>query len=244
MRRLSKEEQNLCIRILNGNGNNNYLQNIIEEKLHDVRIDLNRNTRRVELLFQTQNQFPTSEEGERILSRINILSLEILTAVNLINLLQKEGYILLYQKANKIDDNTSFGGIPTNLNYVAHEFGDTVVSELLIEYSIKEIVVTVEFQEFCKQGFIARDEQRFKKQIGLAYLAFAVALFAAFTNLGFNLWTKFSGGTEIKKHQIESVTSGLNGIENKIDTLNKNIQGLFLLIPDSLKVKTKNKSGQ
>ena len=223
MRRLSKEEQDLCIKILNGNGNNNYLQNIIDDKLQDVRISINRELKRVELLFQTINIFPTDEEGRIIVARINTLSLEIMTAVNLISLLQKEGYIMLYQKANRIDNESSFGGLATNLKYVANKFGDNAVSGLLIDYSTKEIVTTVEFTEFCNHGFIARDEQRFKRQIGIAYLALTVALFAAFTNLFFNLWTKLSGGTKIKQEQVDTLLTRIKAIENKIDTATKNI---------------------
>lgn len=42
MRSLNKEEQQFCNRILQGNGNNNYIGNIIDDKLDNVRIVMNR----------------------------------------------------------------------------------------------------------------------------------------------------------------------------------------------------------
>ncbi|MFA4851566.1 MAG: hypothetical protein WC868_10305 [Bacteroidales bacterium] len=233
MRILNRNEQDLCLRILNGHGRNNYLGNIIDHKLDSVCISVTRDTKIVELEFAIHSggQFPTDAETEEIIGRINEISLDILEVVNLINILEKDGYIMLLQKANQVSNYSMFGRCIGNMNCVTHHFADEKISDLLIQYVNKEIYVTDEFREFCRHGFIARDEQRFRRQNRNAIIAISIAMFAVLTNLFYNAWTKLSDGTKIKQEQIDSITSGLKSIETKFDTLNVTTKNLHLSKP-------------
>lgn len=47
---------------------------------------------------------------------------------------------------------------------------------------------------------------------------------ALLVNTFFNLLPKFTGGTKIKQEQIDTLSSGLKSIENKIDSINKTVR--------------------
>jgi len=220
MRRLNKNEQDLCLRILNGDGNNNYLGNLIDHKLNGVRISLTRNPPNVDLLFTIQNAMPTDEEAEIVIDRVQEISVEILTVVNLINLLEKDGYIMLLQRTNQVDNNSIFGRGIGNMPAITSHFADRKISELLIDYTTKEIFVTEEFRQFCKHNFVARDEQRFRRQILITTTALVVATLALVVNTVFNLLPKFTGGTKIKQEQIESIRTDLTKINSTLDKIN------------------------
>ena len=207
MRILNSNEQDLCRKILNGNGNNNYLGNIIDHRLGGVCISVTMATKYVELVFTipSGNNHPSPQETEIIIERISEISIVILETVNLINMLEKEVYIMLLQKSNNFSQNPKFGGCVSNMPSVTNHFADQKICDLLIEYINKEIYITEEFREFCNHGYIARDERRFRRQNSNATIAISVAMFAAFTNLFFNTWTKISDCQRINKEQFDTL---------------------------------------
>jgi hypothetical protein len=237
MRTLNKDEQDLCKRILAGNGDNNYLGNIIDHKLYGVRISLTRNSKKVELLFTIQNSISTTEEQKMLIQRSNEISFLILNVVNLIKLLEKENYIMLLQRATVIPNQSAFGQGISNLPYISNSFSDPTFSELLIDYVDKEIFVTEEFRQFCQQGFIARDEQRFRRQIRITTSALFVALIALLINTAFNLLPRFTGGTKIKQEQIDSLRTDLKKINSNIDSISGLTKQTTKKIYDELKKK-------
>jgi len=240
MRMLSKEEQGLCLRILKGSGENNFLGNIIIHKLGGVCIDITKNPPNVFLEFTTRNQFPTSEESQVMIEKINEISFFILTTVNLISLLEKEGYILTIQRATQPSNHSRFGGCVGNLPSVTSQFTDTNVSDLLVNYCDKEMIATEEFQRFCERNFIARDEQRFQTQFLVSILALSVTTIALLVNTFFNLIPKFTGGTKIKQEQIDTLSRGLRSVENKIDSMNKTVRQYKSVVLDTSNLQTQN----
>lgn len=222
MRILSKGEQELCARILKGNGQNNYLGNIIDNKLGGICIVIVRNPQSVSLEYTIENQYPTPEESESIIKSINEISNFILTAISLINLLEKEGYILILKKADQ-GNASRFGGCISNLPCVSSQFVDDNISNLLIKFVDKEIIVTEEFRRFCKDKYIARDERRFTKQYIISTSALVITTLALFTNTFFNILPRITGGTRIKQEQIDTLSYGIGRVKNAIDTLNRNI---------------------
>jgi hypothetical protein len=219
MRILSVDEQDLCQRIVAGNGNNNYLGNIIDNKLSGICIHLTRSQAKVELRITIPEQRElTIEENHQIVSKIQDISFTILTAVNLIRMLEREGYILLLQKANQLPESTQFGGCVEGRPFVYSGLGDENVTNLLVEYIDKEIIITDEFIQFCDHGFIGRDERRFRRQNLNSVLAISVAFFAALTNLYFNCTNRLRG-TTINRDQVFEFKKSVDEIAIKIDTL-------------------------
>jgi len=226
MRILSDTEKDLCRRILKGKNGYNVIPNIIDDKLQQVLISIDKSSNKVEIIFPVRSIQLKNEDTQTIIERINDVSLLIVTICNLIALLEKEGYIMTVNQATEPNTKSKFGQGTGNMpNNVSHRFPDRKVNDLLVEYVDKNIIITPEFERFCKKGFIARDEQRFTRQIRLAYCAFGVALFAALVNVS----SKFSNGTAIKQQQIDTLSSSLTRITVRLDTLNKN----FLLYKPS-----------
>lgn len=241
MRILNKNEQDLCLRILKGDGMNNTLSNLIDHKLEDVRISVKRTPPNVDLLFTIQNQQPTDKESEMVSKRIQEISKEILIVVNLINLLEKEGYIMLLQRANQFDQ-PPFGRGESNMPDIKHNFPDQRISALLIEYTAKDIYATEEFKEFCKQNFIARDEQHFRRQICVTKVALIVTIIASVLNIIFSLVNIFfTGEVKIKQEQIDSIRIDLKSINSNIDTVNEKTRQATIKILEELKKKNEIK---
>lgn len=184
-----------------------------------------RDSGKVELLFNfwSGEKHPTDGEATNIIQRIEEISLIILETVNLIKLLEKENYILTLQRAPN-ENEFKFGGCIGNVPQISYPFADENISKLLIEYLQKEIYVTEEFRRFCLYGFIARDEQRFRKQFRITITALIVTIIALLLNTIFNLLPKISGGTKIKQEQIDNIRNDLRQINSNIDSLNNRVK--------------------
>ena len=204
MRSLNKEEQQFCDRILQGNGNNNYIGNIIDDKLDNVRIVMNRQNSDVEILVTVSNQSPTAEDYNYAIKRYTEVFELILEVVNLIQLLEKEHYIMTLRRANQFQNPMSMGRGIVNLPCISSDIPDSNITNLLIEYCEKEIYVTEEFRLFCNRGFISRDEQRFQKQIKLTYWALIISILALLFNTGFNVYTQIINNRNIEKNKTET----------------------------------------
>lgn len=215
MRSLNKEEQQFCNRILQGNGNNNYIGNIIDDKLDNVRIVMNRQNSSVQIRVTISSQNHTDEDTSYVIKRNTEVCELILEVVNLIQLLEKEHYIMTLRRANQFQNPMSMGRGIVNLPSISSDIPDSNITNLLIEYCEKEIYVTEEFRLFCNRGFISRDEQRFQKQIKLTYGALKISILALLFNIGFNFYTLIINNRNIEKNKTE--TSHNSYTKNKFE---------------------------
>lgn len=172
MRLLSKEEQELCRRILQGDGRNNYLANILDSYLHDAKITTNKEKQtvciRYKMFAKDYKCFPLFERDPEIRRLI-------LETVTLIKLLEQEGYIMLFMNTTE-EPNFSIGAGPDILLSadgeeqtveIESEIKDAYVIQLLAEYSSKAIYVTEEFRVFCENGYIPRSDVQFNQNLEL-----------------------------------------------------------------------------
>ena len=180
MRLLSKQEQELCRRILQGDGRNNYLANILYSYLPDAKITTNKEKQTVcihyKMFAQDYDYFPLFERDAEIRRLI-------LETVTLIKLLQLEGYIMLFMNASE-GPNSSIGAGPDKLISVdeeeqtieiTSEIKDASVIKLLAEYSSKAIYVTEEFRVFCENGYIPRSDVQFNLNLELTKQSFELS---------------------------------------------------------------------
>ena len=95
--------------------------------------------------------------------------------VNLIKLLEQEGYIMLFMSTT-VEPNLSIGAGPDKIISVDGEeeiietrsdIEDASVIKLLTEYNPKEIYVTEEFRAFCANGCIPRSDVQFNQNLEL-----------------------------------------------------------------------------
>ena len=180
MRLLSEQEQELCKRILQGDGRNNYLANILDSYLFGAKITINKEKQtvciRYKMFAQDYDSFPLFERDAEIRRLI-------LETVTLIKLLQQEGYIMLFMNASE-EPNSSIGAGPdilisadeeTQTIEITSEIKDASVIKLLAEYSSKEIYVTEEFRAFCENDYIPRSDVQFNKNLNLTRQSFELS---------------------------------------------------------------------
>lgn len=164
MRLLSKQEQELCRRILSlGDDQNNILQNILDPSLEYARVRGYYEKGKPKVKIQLEN----SSAHEATFSRAEEISREILMAVNLIKLLERDGYIMLLQDLPKKPSSVTFGGGATNQPYKSFHINDDDVVKLLVDYSFTRIYVTEEFRVFCENGYIPRSDVQFNENLEL-----------------------------------------------------------------------------
>ena len=164
MRLLSKQEQELCRRILSlGDDQNNILQNILDPSLEYARVRGYYEEGKPKVTILQED----SSAHEATFSRAEEISREILMAVNLIKLLERDGYIMLLQVLPKKPSNVTFGGGAENQPYKPFEINDDDVAKLLVDYSFTRIYVTKEFRVFCENGYIPRSDVQFNENLKL-----------------------------------------------------------------------------
>ena len=199
MRLLSKLEQELCWRILQRDGHYNYLANILDGYLPDAKIYVRKQKvqeeQKVQKVQKEKNEEKKKEKKEKKEPEVYILYKMlardsenfpigerdaqirrlILVTVNLIKLLEQEGYIMLFMSTT-VEPNFSIGAGPDKIISVDGEeettetkspIKDASVIKLLIEYNPKEIYVTEEFRVFCENGCIPRSDVQFNENLEL-----------------------------------------------------------------------------
>ena len=164
MRLLSKQEQEFCRRILSrGDDLNNILLNILDPDLEYARIYVREEEGKTKATI-LQADFSAHKAT---LSEFEEISRAILMAVNLIKLLERDGYIMLLQELPEKSSNFTFGGGPTNQPYEPFDINDDDVVKLLVDYSFTRIYPTEEFRVFCKNGYIPRSDVQFNENLKL-----------------------------------------------------------------------------
>lgn len=205
MREFTEFEKELIRRIGSRKGNN--LPKLIEPYLLDVKISVNIETNVSKIIFDTDY----NEQIDKTPHRIAKIEEIIIQSVNLIKLFEDKGYIFTYTSANQIQNPFTYGDANISPSSISYSFPDQRISELLTRYSIQEIFITPEIAVFIKNGFIPRDEKRFRKQFLLAITALIVAISGVFTNLYFNIKKEFfSVGQKIENTQFKILLNHLD----------------------------------
>lgn len=134
-------------------------------------------------------------------SRFEEISRVILMAVNLIKLLERDGYIMLLQDLSKKPSNVTFGSGAANQPYEQFDINDDDVAKLLMDYSFIRIYVTEEFRVFCANGYIPRADVQFNQNLKL---------------------TKQS--LELTKQSLELTNQGLELTNQNLELTNQSIE--------------------
>lgn len=231
MRQLSTEEQKIAKLIYDGHGPN--LPTILDNKLQRVRICVQREPVNMTILFKINQETPTEQDSFEVVNRANFLGVDIITTVNLLKILQTEGYIILYERANNIDNVSYYGQGAEKGHSIKYRFPDLKIIELFAEYSSKDIIATPEFKRFVEHGYISRDEQRFQLQITTATTALNTskralrvsttalifAILIGLTNLLYNIFGKKNNPVKINEAQVNGLLQEVKYLTSRADTL-------------------------
>lgn len=167
----------------------------------------------VKFLFSIKYSFKESEIPEK-LKYIEKLVVE---AVNLIRLLEKNGYLFLIQTAIKKNQKFTYGIVPDDDDVIEHVFPDDQIKKLLLEYSIKEIFATPELEIFQKNNFVSKKEASDKKNKFISWIGIGIAIMGTFLNGLFNY-------TALNKVEQNNNKIELNKISIKIEEVTKELK--------------------
>lgn len=192
MRKLSKFEESLIRQMTEKEwyGNLN-IPNLLDNYLTGLRIRIYKREKKVEILFEIQNKIPTELETKTIISRVGEINELIISTVNLINLLENEGYIIQFNSNTQDDNEITFGRGAVNLPSVSYTFPDNRTAELLVKYATTQIIVTQELQQYIKAGFKTREEIRHSQNMQLAWIGIGISILATIISLFFNVYDSF-----------------------------------------------------
>lgn len=204
MREFSAFEKALLKRINSGQGNN--LPNLIDPYLRNVSISVDTQTNVATIFFERVNQ-QLDDLPELVGGIVSI----ILQAVNLIKLFEDKGYLFTYTNSHEIANPFTYGTAAVNAPTIQYAFPDKRISELLTRYSTQDIFVTPELNVFIEDGFIQRDEKRFRRQFGLAKIALIIALSGVFINGFFNIKKEwFSDDQKFEASQFQNLLNHID----------------------------------
>ena len=176
MRLLSDFEKQLVIRLrdirnvagIQGVCN---LVSLIDPHIQDCNIIIHRQPRSANIIFEN------NQNTQGIIESVNRVLDTIITAVNLLKLLEENGYIYSYINANQRQNPLVYGGLQQNLtNTVSHTIPSPAITKLLLQYSSQEILLTFEFDSFIERGFISREEHQFNQNYNLTRCSVRIAL--------------------------------------------------------------------
>ena len=162
---------------------------------------------------------------------VRSITLEIVTAVNLLRDLQNNGYVTLFRE-NTWLGNIRYGQLVTGNSFITATINDLDVTSLLLDYSFKSILVGQPLIDFVNNDFrtdekVQADEEKAQalhdSSVNGRNLIIAVIALVFSTLLAF--WEIYNGTQEVKygRMQVEQEQnvrlndSQQQAIENKLD---------------------------
>lgn len=215
MRLLNSGERAFCKQLVNFGSAHFYFGDLVDEKLTEVGLTVDSANRKAALLLP-----PRSESNAEQL-RFKAIS-TLLTMVSVLELLEKDGYVLLFRISSRTEEQYRFGRKDVDLkDALVYPIIDDRTLTLLCKYSRKDIIPTDEFRRFCSHGFISRDEQRFKRQISFTVSALAVSTALLVLNMAFTFWPKMSGESKKTMNKLDSMITDIHDIRSSMEKSKK-----------------------
>lgn len=214
MRDLNKFEKDLLSRIVNyyKDGVTPNIASVIEPLLVDKDIFLDFENRKVELrvderFFEKGNLVDIARE----------ITLALVTLVNLINDLEKKGFLSVFLEGDH-DKRERFGQLIVDNKHITYDFIDNKLVNLLLDYSLKSIIVNQSLINFVDRGFQTKEELSKRKKINIAVISIVITAALSIVGLVFSYISLHPNSldqetiiliTEPIHHQIELDSIGL-----------------------------------
>ena len=245
--RTFNENEKEVLEILN-KSNGLKFQSLFVSKVLDKKIIIDYKANSVKVRYKTKNFTPSKEELKLIRNQSNELHSRIYLAVTLVKYFEKEGLISLFQNQNR-EDKIKIGDSKIDDHGLLNEIEDKTIKALLLDYVDKILIITTEFNEFVKNGYISKDEIRQLKSIKLAWIGIAIAVFASLISAFFSLLTVFDKDTENFNKDFNNRVLNQDTLFKKIDNvtnsnyiLNQKLDSLLIKEKETiLKKKISNK---
>lgn len=210
MRLLNSGERAFCNQLAGYKTPHFYFGELVDQRLKNAAVRVDTANRKVSLLLPIGSK----EESERL--RFEAIA-ELIVMISILELLEKDGYVLLFRVSARTQDVYEFGRKdldPGNIEEVP--IIDDRTLTLLCKYSRKDIIPTDEFRRFCSRSFIARDEQRFQRQIHFTVGALAVSTLLLVLNMAFTFWPKMTGESKKPLIKLDSMITDIHEIRSTL----------------------------
>ncbi len=183
------------------------LVSLIDPYIQDCNIIIRRQPRSANILFEN------NQGAQGIIESVNRVLDTIITAVNLLKLLEENGYIYSYINANQRPNPLEYGGLQQNLtNTVSHTIPSPAITKLLLQYSSQEILLTSEFDAFIERGYISREDHQFNQNYNLTRISVGISFVVGFVSIIVGYFGSY--------YSWKSYCSSINNTNKVVDTPN------------------------
>lgn len=145
------------------------------------------------------------------------ITLALVTLVNLINDLEKKGFLSVFLEGDH-DKRERFGQLIVDNKHITYDFIDNKLVNLLLDYSLKSIIVNQSLINFVDRGFQTKEELSKRKKINIAVISIVITAALSIVGLVFSYISLHPNSldqetiiliTEPIHHQIELDSIGL-----------------------------------
>lgn len=235
MRHLNDFEKDIIRRIVyisNNIDNPNYAS-VIDHLLVDKEVVLNFTNSSVSV--NTDFRF---YQQDTLIEEVKKITLELVTTINLLEELEKFGYVLTFLK-DKPNNPTIFGQFVIGNTPVKYDLVDERIINLLLDYSVKTIIVRPSLQAYVKNNFKTNEEIKEEQErisqaedLRINKRNLKIAMWALIISIVLGIYEIYLGHQEVKygKMQVEQEQDvKLNDIQlqdltNKIETTSRQVE--------------------
>jgi len=203
MRQLSANEKEIIKRIARNDKVS--FDNILGDRLPDSKITVDFNNRDAKIFYNPDSKEDIAEQT----------FIELITVVNLIRLLEREAYIVLFKKVVNFNKSDNVIGNKSIGDNHAHIFDDNKIIGELLDLSHIDIYPTEELKYFVKK-FKTREQRNHSQTILWTIISISIAFLLGIIPLVLNYFDKTAENELIK---IRQTNEELIKITNEIRDL-------------------------
>lgn len=212
MRQINDFEKKILNRIIcyYNNGIVPNLASVIDPYLQnkDIYLDFVANIAEIRADMQFYNQGTLIDE-------VRNLTLRIVTSVTLLKYFQDNGFLTIFNEATLQQDQERYGQLIQKNDYVTARIADTNVKNMLLDYSLKSILVSQALIDFVANDFRTKEQVQTDRDNATNKRNLRIAVIALIASTIIGIWGLFYGSLEVKYGRLQ-VEQEQNVKKNKI----------------------------
>lgn len=194
------------------------LGNVLDTLFPNQYIKIDKAQSKVDIMYDNSGQTSQVVEDQGVLA----------TIILLMNYLEKNGYICLFDCANVQATVSTIGQGAQSKCTISHSLPDQNVSNWLLNNCDKQIIVGYDLVKLVKDDFISKDELRFKKQQIATWVSIIISLLIGLCGIFMNLVTLQEENSDMTVKNIDNYNNATctcsdKGNNNSVETFNVNI---------------------
>ncbi len=170
-----------------------FLVDYLSENISGANLYYHRAKKKIRLEFHRENQANDLAGPDDLAPFIEQIELFIVKAANLMNHLERNGYILTFLDTGSALTEKKIATTQSAPDDYVKDFNDPGTSKMLIKYLDKKIIATPRLREFVENGFKNRAEIKFQKQYRLTWAGIIAALSVSILAILFTAFDRPSG---------------------------------------------------